>query len=764
MKKIYFHLIIVLLLLAACAPVDKKSIPAPSGLLCELLRAPELAVITDSIPEFGWIFPVEGGMQKGYRILVASSPELLEEGMADYWDSGKKRSSVSVDVAYGGKPLRTNFSYYWKVKVWGTGHQESDYSEVRQFNTGEFSRKELKWPGESRYVQLSDSSWVSENRQTATFHPSEPEIHQQKNGRNYFAAFGKAAFGTLQLDIETEKEGQLLHVFLGERQNPHLTVNKEPGLSNIGFARSDLILKQGRHTYSVENPPHTIRSPHTQKLAPFYPEVLPFRFVEIVSDNQDFLVHRAVRQSLYYPFDDEASYFYCDNENLNQIWDLCKYTLKATPFLGIYADGNRERMPYEADAYIQQLGHYAVDREFSIARYSSDFLIYHASWPTEWQIHMVFMAWEDYMHTGNMEFLSSRYEDLKAKSLIALAREDGLISSGSVNATPEFFESIHYVGNKFRDNIDWPEGTPEGMPQGKNKGPTPGGERDGYVITGYNTVINAFHFRSLTLMSEIAGVLGRKDDRDFFKGRAELVKSSILNTFFDSAKGIFVDGEGTDHAALHANMFPLAFGLVPSENIPSVVAYVKNKGMACSVYGAQYLLDGLYNSGFPEYALGLMTSGDKRSWMNMIRVGSTMTTEAWDEYYKPNLTWNHAWGSAPANIIVRKVAGIEPLEPGFRKFRIVPQPGGLKYMELRKPSIRGGIDFKLLDENDTWEMDIKVPGNTEAEIWLPHRFVEVKINGKITASSGRINFAGEERKIFKLKSGFSKITATSRNE
>ena len=34
----------------------------------------------------------------------------------------------------------------------------------------------------------------------------------------------------------------------------------------------------------------------------------------------------------------------------------------------------------------------------------------------------------------------------------------------------------------------------------------------------------------------------------------------------------------------------------------------------------------------------------------MIEVGSTMTLEAWDAKYKPNLTWNHAWGAAPANI------------------------------------------------------------------------------------------------------------------
>ena len=33
-------------------------------------------------------------------------------------------------------------------------------------------------------------------------------------------------------------------------------------------------------------------------------------------------------------------------------------------------DGDRERTPYEGDAYLQQLGHYSTDRDFALARFS----------------------------------------------------------------------------------------------------------------------------------------------------------------------------------------------------------------------------------------------------------------------------------------------------------------------------------------------------------------------------------------------------------
>src|SRR5690554_3095570 len=72
---------------------------------------------------------------------------------------------------------------------------------------------------------------------------------------------------------------------------------------------------------------------------------------------------------------------------------------------------------------------------------------------------------------------------------------------------------------------------------------------------------------------------------------------------------------------------------------------------------------------------------------NMIRIGYTITTEAWDDVFKPNQDWNHAWGSAPANLIPRKLMGIEPMEPGFSKIKIKPQPATLKNASIKYPTI-----------------------------------------------------------------------------
>ena len=126
----------------------------------------------------------------------------------------------------------------------------------------------------------------------------------------------------------------------------------------------------------------------------------------------------------------------------------------------------------------------------------------------------------------------------------------------------------------------------------------------------------------------------------------------------------------------------------------SVADYVVSKGMACSVYAAQYLMEGLYKAGRADTAFSLLTSRDIRSWYNMIRVGSTVTLEAWDNKFKPNQDWNHAWGAVPGNIIPRYLLGVRPLEPGFGKVLIRPMPGPLERAEAVIPTIRGPATSK----------------------------------------------------------------------
>jgi hypothetical protein len=169
--------------------------------------------------------------------------------------------------------------------------------------------------------------------------------------------------------------------------------------------------------------------------------------------------------------------------------------------------------------------------------------------------------------------------------------------------------------------------------------------------------------------------------------------------------------------------------------------------MACSVYGAQYLLEGLYRAGEPEYAYQLLTSTGDRSWWNMIRSGSTITLEAWDMKYKPNSDWNHAWGAAPANIIPGGMWGIAPVIPGYARAIIKPQLQNLKNSRISVPTIRGKIIAEYNDSGKTKVYSITVPANMECDLNLGG-VQTITLNGKKTNTPGG---------VIKLSPGMNKI-------
>lgn len=523
-----------------------------------------------------------------------------------------------------------------------------------------------------------------------------PESIRMAEDGTVIIDFGKAAFGYLEYRPANGGPHNPLTAWLGEKANADGTVDRNPG----GTIRSQQIQVPAGHgpvvtfepTWSplyvnwIENPPGMR-------------EIMPFRYVEIKGLERLPNAREIVRMTRHTAFDDDASYFRSDNPVLNDVWDLCKYSIKVTTFVGLYVDGDRERKPYEADAYINQLAHYGVEDHYLTGRLTHEHLLEYPTWPTEWRQHSVLMAWVDYLYSGCDASIRRHYDTLVDRLMLERRREDGLFMG---NNAPR--------DAAFRDIIDWPAG-----------------ERDGYDMEPLvKTVTSAFHAESLRLMARIATALDKPEDaRRFAEMHAETA-AAIRAKLMDPERGIFIDGmdhesgERSAHASLHANMFPLAFGLAAPEDMPAVTAFVRSRGMACSVYGAQYLLDGLYNAGEAQHALDLLTATHDRSWAHWIyNVGSTITLEAWDRKYKGNLDWNHAWGAVPANTIPRKLMGIEPLEPGFARFRVRPQTASLSEATIRTPSPRGPIDLKVTRNGTAWRAILRVPAESIAEVHVP---------------------------------------------
>jgi alpha-L-rhamnosidase len=97
-------------------------------------------------PRLSWIidskeFDVQ---QAAYQILVASSPEKLNQGVADIWNTGKVISGNSVLVAYNGQPLVSGTRYFWKVRAWDQKGHESLSTETAFWEMGLLANDDWK--------------------------------------------------------------------------------------------------------------------------------------------------------------------------------------------------------------------------------------------------------------------------------------------------------------------------------------------------------------------------------------------------------------------------------------------------------------------------------------------------------------------------------------------------------------------------------------------------------------------------------------------
>jgi len=157
-KQIFPAFFCVLLIAIAMVSCNQESKIKPIGLTCEFMENPTVVDIEN--PRLSWINETisnntRGEYQQAYRICVATSKENLLNGHIDIWDSGKTDSQGSYLITYNGKKLESTRNYYWRVKVWDSKNNASEWSDIAYWGMGYLSPDEWKaqwigapWQGE----------------------------------------------------------------------------------------------------------------------------------------------------------------------------------------------------------------------------------------------------------------------------------------------------------------------------------------------------------------------------------------------------------------------------------------------------------------------------------------------------------------------------------------------------------------------------------------------------------------------------------------
>lgn len=108
--------------------------------------------VKETRPLLSYLLEAERGdtYQSACRILVSSTPEALDRGEGDLWDSGKRKGRDTFCISYDGLTLKSRQRAWWKVKVWDEEDVESEWSDSAVWEMGLLEPEDWKgyWIGQ----------------------------------------------------------------------------------------------------------------------------------------------------------------------------------------------------------------------------------------------------------------------------------------------------------------------------------------------------------------------------------------------------------------------------------------------------------------------------------------------------------------------------------------------------------------------------------------------------------------------------------------
>lgn len=247
----------------------------------------------------------------------------------------------------------------------------------------------------------------------------------------------------------------------------------------------------------------------------------------------------------------------------------------------------------------------------------------------------------------------------------------------------------------------------------------PGVGFDFYADKGI--IATAYLHRSALITGRTAGILGYRADADRYLALADQVKDAWQREF------LLPDGHLT--VPTQANhVRALAFDLVPEPQRPAVadalVELIRKADvhLATGFLSTGLLLPVLADTGHLDVAYALLLQDSEPSWLTMVDRGATAIWESWngiDADGLPHDSLTHYARGAIVTFLHEHVAGLRA-EPGRRRFRIAPRPGGGLTAAGCTLATRGGLvrtDWTL--EDGTLTVRAELPDGAEAVVELP---------------------------------------------
>lgn len=234
------------------------------------------------------------------------------------------------------------------------------------------------------------------------------------------------------------------------------------------------------------------------------------------------------------------------------------------------------------------------------------------------------------------------------------------------------------------------------------------------------------------LVSKIAGILGETEDEAYYRDLSEKVADAYCSILTDGNGKLLSEFQTAYVLPLYLNMFP---DERTKANAARNLAELVKKNDYCigtGFPGTPYILFALSDNGHTDTAYKMLMNTKCPSWLYQIKMGATTIWERWDGLDENGecpigddgtdimISYNHYASGAVGDFLYRRVIGLEAEEPGYRRFRLRPVPGGgLTWAKSHVETPYGRIEVHWEIVDGEFRIDVKVPMGTTCILELP---------------------------------------------
>ena len=257
--------------------------------------------------------------------------------------------------------------------------------------------------------------------------------------------------------------------------------------------------------------------------------------------------------------------------------------------------------------------------------------------------------------------------------------------------------------------------------------PTAPADRPELAKTPAEIVATAYFARSAEIVARAATVLGRMEDAASYAELAAEVRSAFQAEYVTGAGRLMADAPTAYALALQFALLTDATQRARAGDRLAELVRAGGYKIATGFVGTPLICDALAETGHLDAAYRLLLQTECPSWLYPVTQGATTIWERWDSLLPDGrvnpsgmTSFNHYALGAVADWLHRTVAGLAPAEPGYRRLRIAPQPGGgltSASARLLTPYGQASVSWKLIDNE--LEVSALVPPSTSAEVALP---------------------------------------------